>query len=347
MLAALVLPFQPGAVAHADSVTVKGTTLKGTITSIGSRGVEVKTEYGKGSLFVAYEDLEDIRTETPFHLYYAEKMAAGRIVGFENGMLLVSEEGGTAVPVDPKTLHQAYTDKAYNAYGLGFIRRNFALWRGAFDLGFSLTRAAADTTGLAIGFTADRLKRPSRVTTRVGYRYGTQQGRGDAEASTTENELKGSLRGEHDFRGRWYAFGSGDGEYDEIERLSFRGVPKGGVGRRFWESDSSLFQLEAGGAYTYEKYFGGDSNDYAGLVFGKLLEAGLPYGAVLRWQTDYLPAADNWAGDFLLRTEASLIVPMLSYLSLKLTLFDQYDSTPADNAVKNTLATAAGVSLVY
>jgi hypothetical protein len=247
--------------ARADTVTVKGTTLTGTVAVVSGDGVEFETEYGKGNVLIDYKDLEDIRTDAPYHLFHGEELTVGKIVGFEDGKLLVGEDAATATAIDPATLHQTYPDAVYNAPYIGFFRRNFALWRGSFDLGFSLTRSTADTTGLAIGFLADRLKRPSRVTARFSYRYGTQKDRDDDETSTTENEIRGGLRGEYDFTKKWYVFASGDGEYDEIERLSFRGVPKTGVGYRFWENDWGLFQVEAGGAYTYEKYYGGDSND--------------------------------------------------------------------------------------
>jgi hypothetical protein len=55
----------------------------------------------------------------------------------------------------------------------------------------------------------------------------------------------------------------------------------------------------------------------------------------------------DWTRDYLLRTEASLLVPMVDFVKLKLSAADQYDSTPAEGAERNTLMTSVGVSLVF
>ena len=213
-----------------------------------------------------------------------------------------------------------------------------------------MTQGTTDTTTLSTGFLADRKKKPSRITFQTGYRYGTQKEKGPAPSprTTTENEIKALLRGERDVLPRTYAFASTDGEYDEIEALSIRTVPKLGMGYRLWETKTGLFQLEAGGAYVYERFFGGDTNDYFSVAFGKLLETALPYlGAKFSWRTDYLPSVDDWAGDFLVRSSAALLVPMVGNLNLKLAGTDEYDSTPADGTDENTLTTTAGVALTY
>jgi len=51
--------------------------------------------------------------------------------------------------------------------------------------------------------------------------------------------------------------------------------------------------------------------------------------------------------DFLLRGETSLLVPLISKLSFKVSLVDLYDSSPADDTQKNSLATLVGLSLGF
>jgi putative salt-induced outer membrane protein YdiY len=156
------------------------------------------------------------------------------------------------------------------------------------------------------------------------------------------------LRGEYDIVSRLYWFASQDAEYDEIESLSYRLVPKTGPGYRFWDTDTFLFQLEAGGAYVYENFFGDEDNGYFAIAFGKLLEWKIPwFGSELSWRTDYLPAIDDWGNDYLIRSEAALLVPLIHWLKIKVGVSDTYDSSPADDADKNTLATTAGLAAVY
>jgi len=51
--------------------------------------------------------------------------------------------------------------------------------------------------------------------------------------------------------------------------------------------------------------------------------------------------------DFLLRGETSLLVPLISKLSFKVSLVDLYNSSPADDTQKNSLATLVGLSLGF
>jgi putative salt-induced outer membrane protein YdiY len=334
--------------ARADEITVAGTVLRGSVAAVLPSAIEFQTAYGKGKITVALADLEAITTDAPFHFFHGDDQEThGRIVGIEAGKLLVGDTAETAVSVDPATLHVAYSDGKFNQTGLALLRRNLALWRGNFDVGFALTQSTTDTSALALGLAADRRKKPSRVTLGAGYRYGTQKEQSQGR-STLENEVKGLLRGEYDVSTHWFTFAQGDAEYDEIERLSLRGIPKGGVGYRFWETETGLLQVEGGGAYTYERFFGGDTNQFFAIAFGKLLEWQLPwYGTEINWKTEYLPAVDDWARDYLLRSQAALLVPMLDYLKLKLTAAEQYDSTPAEDAENNTLTLTAGLSLVF
>jgi hypothetical protein len=98
----------------------------------------------------------------------------------------------------------------------------------------------------------------------------------------------------------------------------------------------------------YEKFFGGDDNGYFAIAFGKLLEWKLPWlGSELTWRTDYLPAVDDWAGDYLIRSDAALLVPMVSWLKFKVGVSESYDSTPAEDTDKNSLSTTVGLAATY
>ena len=75
------------------------------------------------------------------------------------------------------------------------------------------------------------------------------------------------MRGEYDLTQRLLAFGSADAEYDAIQDLSVRAVPKAGLGYKLYETKTDFFQVEGGGAYVYQRYFGGDTEDYFAIAF--------------------------------------------------------------------------------
>jgi putative salt-induced outer membrane protein YdiY len=343
--------------ARADEVKVGGDVLHGTLDKITDSTIEFTTDYGDGSISIPIEKVESVSSEKEFYFVHGEDgKTTGKLLAIRDGSFLVGQSETTATAIAAETVHEVYAAEAVTR-GTGWLRRATALWHGSFDLGYSLTESTLDTSGFFAGFSADRKKKPSRITFGASYRYSTNEsevddgvGGTDTEKDTSENEARARLRGEYDlaFIPRLYWFGSQDAEYDEIESLSYRLVPNTGLGYRLWESDTGLFQLEMGGAYVYENFFGSDDEGYFAVSFGKLLEWHMPwFGSDFVCRTDYLPAVDDWAGDYLIRSEASLLVPMISWLKFKIGVSDTYDSSPAEDADKNTLATTAGLAAVY
>jgi putative salt-induced outer membrane protein YdiY len=339
-------------VAAADEIQVDGDVLRGKVENVTASSIEFSTEYGGGTLSIPLDKIESISSEKQFYFIHGDDGATtGKVLAVRDGKFLVGSDETNATEIDPASIHDVYDAEKMEGR-MGWLRRATALWHGTFDLGFGVTKSTTDTTSVAAGFTFDRKKKPSRVTASASYRYGTQKTKDDDPATddgkeTTENEIKGMIRGEYDLMPRLYWYASQDAEYDEIESLSYRLVPKSGLGYRLWESDSGLFQLEAGGAYVYENYFGSDDDGYFAIAFGKLLEWKLPwFGSEFSWRTDYLPAADDW-GNYLIRSDAALLVPMISWLKFKIGVSETYNSEPAEDADKNTLTTTAGLAAVY
>jgi hypothetical protein len=224
------------------------------------------------------------------------------------------------------------------------MRSRFRYWHGSFDLGFGLTRSRIDDTMFLLGLSLTRKKAPTRFFLDIVGTYGKQEtdeinvetdANGDEVLVESTNEtrsqdsLLGRVRGEYDLTKQFYLFGSGDAMYDGVQQLSLRAVPNAGVGYRIWETKTDIFQVEAGGAYVSEKYFGGDSNDYFAVTFGSFLDIGLWYGSRFSWRAEYLPSVADWTGDYLLRNELALTVPLFAPFNLKLAFIDIYDSTPA------------------
>ena len=340
--------------ASADELKVGGDVLHGKIDKVTPGSIEFTTDYGAGTVSIPLDKVESLKSDTEFYFIHGDDHTTGKLLAIRDGAFVVGESEATAANIPADTVHEVYNSAAMTGAS-GWIREHTALWHGSLDLGFVATESTLDTLGFAAGFTAERKKKPSRVTFSAGYRYATNEtdvddgvGGTDTEKDTSENEAKGLLRGEYDIMPKVYWFGSQDAEYDEIESLSYRLVPKTGLGYRFWENDSGLFQLETGGAYVYENFFGSDDEGYFAVAFGKLLEWKMPwFGSELMWRTDYLPAIDDWGGDYLIRSEAALLVPLVSWLKFKFGVTDTYDSTPAEDTDKNSLATTAGLAAVY
>ena len=87
--------------------------------------------------------------------------------------------------------------------------------------------------------------------------------------------------------------------------------------------------------------------DYYAIAFGALAGYYLQYGARFDWRLDYLPAVDNFTKDYLLRTEGTLLAPLIDPISAKFVVRDEYDSQPSPGAKRNSLFLTLGLSLVW
>jgi hypothetical protein len=222
-----------------------------------------------------------------------------------------------------------------------------AYWSGGFDLAVSAALATDDTLALGGDLGLLRQRGGSRLRLESGYRLAAQKLDGEP-GETTQNEVRGLVRQELDLTPRLFAFGSADAEYDEIEELTIRTVPKLGLGTVLFESESLRLAVDGGGAYVYQRFFGGESERYPAAAFGAESDLKLPVaGASWRTRLDYTPSLTHWTDDWLLRAETSLLVPLASSLSFKASLLDLYNASPAEGTDENSLSTLLGLSVGF
>jgi putative salt-induced outer membrane protein YdiY len=326
----------------AADITVKGTTLSGKIADVTRGGIELETIYGSGVLTIPFADVEAVESEGRFLVLYGEDdVAAGRLLGVDEEVLLVGEspEDTQRVPFDAIVSAQNEDEASESMAG---VRRRLRYWKGNLAFGFDAKQATTDTTTLTTSWLLERRKKPWRWVLSGRYFFDTEKQKGE-DRSTLDNELKGRLRGEYDLFQRVFAFGTYSGEYDEVEKLSFRGVPTAGLGYRLVDRENALLQVDMGGGHVYERFFGGDDNDFWTAVFGTEGRYELPFGATFRADAEYLPAVDDWSDDYLIRSSASISAPLTDRLSLQLSVFDFYDSTPAEDTDHNELKTSVSL----
>jgi len=210
-----------------------------------------------------------------------------------------------------------------------------------------LTQSTVDSTQFGVGLGARRVKGPSRLTLASTFQYGTQEKRGEQQTKLAD-QLTGTVRQEYDLADRLFAYGNGDAEYNAIQRLSIRGIPQAGLGYKFWRSedeDSTDFVAGTlGGSWVYERFFGGLDRDYFAIAFGLQAELPLPYESKLTGSVSYLPSVSSFVDDFLVKSEAALLVPLYKQLSFKFSVADTYDNTPAPDTAFNFLTTVVGLS---
>lgn len=157
----------------------------------------------------------------------------------------------------------------------------------------------------------------------------------------------GRARLDRDLSDRTFAFGQITAEYDEIQNLSLRTDPAVGVGYRFVNHEKLMISGRSSPGYVYQRYFGGDVEDYFTILFGGDLEAELPYGPKFRLDAEYLPEVSDWQGNYLIRTFADWTMPIIGWLDFKIAVFDTYNNRPPDDTDRNTFTTTAGLSFRF
>jgi hypothetical protein len=331
-----LLVLGPGArwsVALADEVTVKGTVLRGTIVGIGRGGVELRTEYGSGTLTIPIPQVEAITTDTAIHVIHGVRGSAiGRILGVQDGLLIVGEDLASAERIDVKTIVSIHRREVED--------ERWRYWSSALDVGFALSESTVDEVDVTLGFRIERRKKPTRFLAQGSWLFGRDRAEGE-DATKTDNELRGLLKGEYDLSDRIFLWTTHDFEYDEIDQLSLRYAGRGGPGYRIFDTTDYKLQVETGLGYVYERFFGDESDAFVAMAFGAEGSARVFSGWLLHGRVEYLPDVGDWADNYLIRGEVSLSAPLTTHLAFKWSVVDTYDNTPAPDIERNELKTLA------
>ena len=339
------------AVSRGDEISASGTTLPGKIVMLSAAGVAFEPAFGKGTLRIAWQEIADARSDGPFQVLFGESgKVHGRLLGMREGRLVVGTAGG-AIEIDPASIYHGQPATNGEPSLQDRLRSAWRYWDGSLDLGFNLQQGATDAVGFLAAIKTRRTKGPTRLSLEAGYRYGTQKPR-DQERTRNLDQVLGLARGEYDIFDGVYGYASGDAAYDGVQRLSLRAVPKAGFGYTLWERRTAdgkrdFLQADGGGAWVYERFFGGEGNRSFSIAFGALAGYSLPFDTRFDWRLDYLPAADDFAGDYLLRTEGRFTLLLIDPLGLRISVIDEYDSTPADGAQNNSLLLGIGLSVAW
>lgn len=334
--------------ALADEIVVQGDRLRGTVVTVTSTAVVFETRYGKGNLEIPIEQVESLTTEQDYVFSHGDDgETRGRIVGVEQGVVLVGAGDAEPTRIPAGEIQLVQSSNEVDESPIAAAKSKLPAWSGHVDLGFSLTQSTVDTTQLGVGLGARRIKGPSRFAFDSSFYYGTEQKRGELETKLAE-QLLGNVRQEHDLTERFFGYGNGYAEYNAIQRLSFRGIPEAGMGYKFWKAEEKdspdFFAGTVGASWVYEKFFGGVDQNYFAFAFGLQAQVPLPYGSKLTGNASYLPSVSDFQNDFLIRSEAALLVPLYKQVSVKFSVADDYDNTPARDTSFNYLTTLIGLS---
>ncbi len=331
----LTVLFARATLGLADEVTVKGTVLRGNVVAMSPAGVTLRTEYGTGDVLIPWADVTAISTDAELYVLHGDEGETnGRVLGYQDGVLLVGQDTATAQRIDVSTIVDVDTPEEV-AHWYERFRNRWRYWTATLDAGMTYQDTTTDEFDFALQARIERRKKPTRLLSTMSFIYGTDRAKGES-ARTTDNEIRGLVKGEYDIASsRFFGYSAHDAEYDEIDKISLRYVGKLGPGYRLVQTETFELQVESGLGYNYERFFGGQSNEFGLIPFGAEGRWKLPYGALFLFKADYLPSLKDWGNDYLIRGDASVALPLTEYLAVKASVLNTYDETPAAGTERN------------
>lgn len=337
--------------ARADEIVVKGDTIHGKIVAVTAAKVEIAVPYGKDQkLSIPVEDIQQITSDGEFVFAAGDAPETrGRIVGIRDGAFLVGTSAASASAVPASGISLVTGSQLLEESTLARVKNALRYWGGNVDIGVGYSQGTIDSTTFSLIGQARRVKGPFRLLFDAGWLYGTQQRIGDSRTALADR-VYGGVRGEYDLTPRIFVYGDGKVEYNGVQELSIRGIPQAGLGYKLWKSSAKdskdYLAATVGGAWVYEKYFGGLHQDYFSAAFGLDWWYTLPYaGAVFDGRVQYLPSVSDFTRDYLLQTDIGLSIPVWKQVAVRFALSDVYDGTPAPGTTYNYLVTNFGLSL--
>jgi len=349
---AVLLATAPTAVAVAkpdDEITVKDTTLKGRVLGLEKNGIRFRTIYGKGTITIAYTDVQHIQAHGEYHIFYGEQQEVeGRILGVEDDRLLVGDDPATAEQVASATIRKGVSKVEHEEESwIERLRNRYPHWRANLDLGFLLEDGGGvDKRRIDWGFNIERRKKPTRFVVRWFQAFEREQKVGES-AETTTDEFHGFLYGEYDLSKRFFLFALPAVDRDVPRGIDIRAYPGAGVGYRFVETKQALLQAAVGGAYVYEDFTDFGDNTYASGLVGLEGRYEFESGISVYGRMFYYPGLSDPSEEWLLRTELALTVPLIDPIAMKLRIANVNDSNPSPDVGNNKITTTLGLSLIF
>jgi putative salt-induced outer membrane protein YdiY len=329
LVAALMLAMAPAAFAD-EVIFLNGDRLTGKIVSASGGKLILKTD-AAGEITIDLTKVKTFSTDEPIVVKVGEQNQVSSKVTPGN-------EGQVQAQIAPGTTPQPLAIKDITA-----LNPEPPTWHGS--LAFTGLFTSGNSESTQIGFSAALAKRweTERLTFLAGYTFGRETDPDTDEKRTTTNYGFASAKFDHFFTKKFYGYALAKVEHDEVADLEIRLSPSVGVGYQWFEGPTFNFSTEVGLAYVYEKFKHQDSNDFLGPRFAYSVDW-TPLPVLTLFHTfEYIPAFDDFTGDYLLNVTAGAKVRIVKSFFTNARFEWAYDSTPAPGREKSDTRFLLGV----
>jgi putative salt-induced outer membrane protein len=341
--------------ARADTITLdNGDRLTGTIVkSDGKELVLMADKAGSmtdkaGPITVQWSTVRQITSTAPLYVVTSQGTTVAGAVTTEGTDFLVTPSSGAPQRIPLANVTTLRSQSEETAYDRSLHPSVLESWQINSSLGFALARGNSHTTNLAIGFNAVRGTMNDKLTAYMDSIYASSGlvVTPGVTAGVTANDIRGGAMYQHDLRGRAFAYGAADFEYNELQFLNLRSIWGAGAGYHVIKRTDTTLDLFAGANYTKETYSTGIRRNLAALTVGDLFRHQIGKNTAINETLDVYPELSH-LGQYRVALDISLATKIKTWLGWQSTVSDRYISDPIPFTVSNDFIFSTGFNFTF
>lgn len=314
--------------ALADEVILKnGDKLTGTVVKVEGGKLTLKTDYA-GSIEIPMVKIKSLFTDQAAEI----KMESGEVL---KGQLKTSEEG--KLVVEPGPGRELVTVDWGKVAAVNPPARKLT---GNITVGGTSQSGNTDRASASIGANAAIRSDKDRFSLRFLFNYAEEEG------TETSNNTYLGLKYDYFFTKKFYGLLAIELLKDKFADLNLRTIVGPGVGYQIWDDTVKSLLFEAGVTYFSEDLINNPHKDWAAARLAGNFQYNFFKIITLSEQIEAYPNLE-YAGQYTLRNEASLISPLAAAWSLKLSNIWRRDSDPPPGVQKDDLTWILGLQYSF
>lgn len=299
--------------ALADKIILEnGDQLTGTVEKVIDGKLTFLTDYA-GPIVIPVAKIKEIFTDKPLEIHLSSgEVLKGKIKTVEDNKLML-EESPERTPA---------TIEMKNIVSINPPPPPPVKWTGNVAAGGNLQSGNTDRAGASVAIQLGRRTEKDRISFRYLFNYGEEN-----DKVTTRNHY-GEARYDYFFTKKFFGYLGVDLYNDKFKDTNLRTFVGPGIGYQVWEDPVKSLQLEAGLTYfNLNRYEGTDQSGLAARL-GWDFRYNIFKWLIFTDRFQFYPTIGE-GGDYFLRNEAALSVPLSLHWSLRFANIIDYNNNPS------------------
>jgi putative salt-induced outer membrane protein YdiY len=224
-------------------------------------------------------------------------------------------------------------------------------WETTAAAGLTVTSGTKDTLLVTAGLATVRKWERDEAAFGISGGYGQDNNNAQKENTANTEFIQGFGQYNHLFTDRFYGGLRLDAISDGIQDLAYRATLTPLVGYYLIKSTNTTLAVECGPSLVTEQYNGEDNDTYLGLRFAERFEHQISDSTKFWQSVSYVPAVDDWMGNYTVTFEAGIDTAISKDKKWKLRVVfqDIYTESPTkpSGIESNELRLIAGTSYSF